>query len=102
MSDLKVFYSTQEVADHFEVATSKIRYYEREFNLKIETRAGKKAFTRKDIEKIAEIISLSEEEGFTLPGVKERLKKRGKEENRNELVIERLKSIREILVRIKG
>jgi DNA-binding transcriptional MerR regulator len=102
MSELKVFYTTQEVADHFEVAASKIRFYEREFNLNIETRGNKKFFTKKDIEKLADIISLTEEEGFTLPGVKEKLKKKSRESNKNEQVIEKLKAIREVLVRIKG
>ncbi len=102
MNDLKLYYTTQEVADHFEVAPSKIRFYEREFHLEVETRGNKKAFTRTDIEKIAEIIALTEEEGLTLPGARERLKKKNRNGEKNELIIQRLKSVREILVRLKG
>ena len=76
MSDLKLYYTTQEVADHFEVLPSKIRFYEREFDLHVETRGNKKAYKKEDIERIAEIIKLTEEEGLTLGGARVRLKKK--------------------------
>lgn len=99
---MKLFYSTEEVAQHFEVAPSKIRYYEREFNLKIQTRGKNKAFTKKDIEKLGEIIALVDEDNFTLQGVKEQLKSKKIKKNDNKGVIDRLTYVREVLVKIKG
>jgi DNA-binding transcriptional MerR regulator len=102
MKDLKLYYSTEEVAEYFEVAVSKIRYYESEFGLKIKTAGKNKAFTKKDIQHLGEIIALLDEENYTIQGAKEQLKKRKQEATLNEEVISRLKNLREVLVRLKG
>ncbi|MGR3809931.1 MerR family transcriptional regulator [Jiulongibacter sp. NS-SX5] len=102
MKDLKLYYTTEEVADHFEVAPSKIRYYEAEFNLKIKTVGKNKAYSKKDIRKLGKIIALVKEDNYTLQGAKEQLKRRKDEQNRNEEVISRLKNLREVLVRLRG
>jgi DNA-binding transcriptional MerR regulator len=102
MKNLKLFYSTDEVAEHFEVAPSKIRYYEREFNLKIRIQGKNKAFTKRDIEKLAEIIALTDEENYKLQGVKEQLKTRKSKKPVNIEVIERLTFVKDLLIKIKG
>lgn len=102
MKDLKLYYSTEEVAEHFDVAASKIRFYETEFGLNIKTAGKNKAFTKKDIQQLGEIIALLDEENYTIQGAKEQLKKRKQQTSQNEEVISRLKNLREILVRLKG
>jgi DNA-binding transcriptional MerR regulator len=90
------------VAEHFDVAASKIRFYEAEFELKIKTVGKNKAFTKKDILQLGEIIALLDEENYTIQGAKEQLKKRKHEATQNEEVISRLKNLREVLVRLRG
>ncbi len=102
MKNLKLFYSTDEVAAHFEVAPSKIRFYEREFNLKIKMQGKNKAFTKRDIEKLAEIISLTEEENYKLQGVKEQLKTRKTKKPVNTELLERLTFVKNLLIKIRG
>jgi DNA-binding transcriptional MerR regulator len=102
MKDIKLFYSTEEVAQHFEVAPSKIRYYEREFNLKIRVQGKNKAFTKRDMEKLAQIIAMTEEENYTLQGVKQQLKTRKNTKSDNSEVIERLTYVKELLTKIQG
>lgn len=54
---------------------SAIRYYIKEFNLKIErNKKGNLLFREKDINKIKQIIVLTKENGYTLNGAKEILK----------------------------
>lgn len=102
MKDIKLFYSTEEVAEHFEVAPSKIRFYEREFNLKIQTRGKNKAFTKKDMEKLSDIISLVDEENYTLQGAKDQLKNKKSKTSLNQELIEKLSFVKEVLLKIKG
>jgi DNA-binding transcriptional MerR regulator len=102
MKDIKLFYSTEEVAQHFEVAPSKIRYYERVFNLKIRVQGKNKAFSKGDMEKLAQIIALTEEENYTLQGVKQQLKTRKNPNGNNNEVIERLTYVKELLTKIQG
>ncbi|MCR9066373.1 MAG: MerR family transcriptional regulator [Cytophagales bacterium] len=99
---LKLYYSTEEVADMFNVAPSKIRFYEREFKLKIQTFGKRKSFSKNDIEKLRQIIALVDEENYTLQGAKEQLKRGNEKEFDKSAVIAKLQGIREILVRIKG
>ena len=102
MADMKLFYSTDEVAEHFSVASSKIRYYEKEFKLKVSIHAGNKAFTKKNIEKLAEIISLIDEENYTIQGAKDQLKNKSKRSKTQQEVIDRLLYVRKALMTIKG
>ncbi|UBM59855.1 MerR family transcriptional regulator [Marinilongibacter aquaticus] len=102
MNELKLFYSTEEVAEYFGVAESKIRYYEKEFDLKIKSRGKNKAFTKGDMETIGRIIALLEEEKYTIAGAREQLKLRVKKEEKKEELLLRLNHIREVLVRLNS
>lgn len=72
----KLYYSIGEVADMFEVNTSLIRFWEKEFpQLKPKkNKKGNRLFTVKDIEKLNSIYTLVKEKGFTLDGAKGQLK----------------------------
>lgn len=71
----KLFYSIGEVSEMLELNPSAIRYYIKEFNLKIlRNKKGNLIFRQKDIDKIKQIIILTKEKGYTLNGAKEMLK----------------------------
>jgi DNA-binding transcriptional MerR regulator len=72
----KLYYTIGEVADMFEVNTSLIRFWEKEFNL-IQPRKntkGNRMFTPKDIETFHKIYTLVKLQGYTLDGAKKALK----------------------------
>lgn len=72
----KLYYSIGEVADMFDVNTSLIRFWEKEFPSiqPKKNKKGNRSFTPKEIEKIDQIYTLVKEEGYTLDGAKKALK----------------------------
>jgi DNA-binding transcriptional MerR regulator len=71
----KIFYSIGEVSEMLELNPSAIRYYIKEFNLKIDrNKKGNLVFRQKDVDKIKQIVVLTKENGYTLSGAKEKLK----------------------------
>ena len=77
----KLYYSIGEVADIFGVNTSKIRFWEKEFEILSPKKSpkGTRRYTDKDIENIRQIYHLVEEQGHTLEGAKLKLKEKPKE-----------------------
>ena len=75
--DKKLYYTIGEVAKMFNVNTSLIRYWEKEFSIikPKKNRKGNRLFTPKDIENIKLIYHLVKERGMTLQGAKKKLKK---------------------------
>lgn len=76
----KQYYSIGEVATLFKVNTSHIRFWTKEFALKVRTtRKGDRLYTPDQIREIRTIYHLVKERGFTLAGAKTKLKdeKRG-------------------------
>jgi DNA-binding transcriptional MerR regulator len=72
----KLYYSIGEVASIFDVNTSLIRFWEKEFT-QIQPKKNKKGerlFTVKDIELFNKIYQLVKGEGYTLDGAKKALK----------------------------
>ncbi len=74
----KLYYSIGEVADIFEVNTSLIRFWEKEFSiLKLKkNKKGNRLFTVKDIKNVERIYNLVKVNGFTLEGAKKKLKEK--------------------------
>ena len=104
----KLYYTIGEVAQMFDVNTSLIRFWEKEFQVisPKKNRKGNRLFTTKDIENINKIYHLVKIKGFTLDGAKNSLKAKedySHEEKLtdNEAVIERLKAIKELLLTLK-
>jgi DNA-binding transcriptional MerR regulator len=66
----KVYYSIGEIARHFGVSTSLIRYWEDEFPHITPRKNGKgdRRYNKSDIEKVARIYELIKEKGFTIRG----------------------------------
>lgn len=97
----KLYYSIGEVAEMFDVNSSLIRFWEKEFP-QLQPRKnsrGNRVYSRKDIELFRRIHMLVKEKGFTLDGAKNALRRReyAAEEPRLE---ERLRRIRSELMSI--
>ncbi len=99
----KIYYSIGEVAEIFDVNTSLIRFWEKEFSIikPKKNKKGNRLFTKKDIENFKIIYHLVKEKGFTLDGAKNELKS-NKEALKDKFeVINKLKFIRESLLSMK-
>ncbi len=74
----KIYYSIGEVAKLFNINTSLIRFWEKEFsfNASKKTSKGNRLYTVKDIQNFNKIYHLVKEEGFTLEGAKKVLYKK--------------------------
>lgn len=73
----KLYYSIGEVSKMFDVNTSLIRFWEKEFSiLKPKKNAkGNRLFTQKDVDNLHIIYNLVKERGFTLEGAKKKAKR---------------------------
>ena len=106
MEDLeKSYYSISETAQMFNVNTSLLRFWEKEFDIikPYKNKKGDRYFTKKDIETIRTIYHLTKEKGYTLQGAKDALKveKFVDQLSKGEL-IQTLKNIKDFLNEIKG
>ncbi len=99
----KVFYSIGEVADLFGVNTSKIRFWENEFDIlkPHKNNKGNRMFTNEDIENLKLINHLLKERGMTIKGAQKKLKENKEDTLQNFEVVSRLQEIRQTLVDIK-
>lgn len=99
----KVFYTIGEVAEMFQVNTSHIRFWEKEFDIlkPAKNKKGNRLFTNEDIENIKLIYHLVKERGMTLKGAKQKLKDNKEDTLDKHGLVGRLKAIRQMLVDIK-
>ncbi|HLV37988.1 MerR family transcriptional regulator [Xanthomarina sp.] len=99
----KRYYSIGEVAKAFDVNTSLIRFWEKEFDvLKPKKNAkGNRKFTPEDIHNLKFIYHLVKERGFTLDGAKAHLKEEKKKPLETFEIINKLKNIKAQLLKIK-
>ena len=102
--DLKLYYSISEVARMFDVNESLLRYWEKEFPTIITPKkAGGniRQYRKEDIENIRLVYHLVKEKGMTLQGAKQRLKVNKERIVQTAEVVDRLKQIREELVKLR-
>ena len=102
--DLKLYYSISEVARMFDVNESLLRYWEKEFPTIISPKkAGGniRQYRKEDIENIRLVYHLVKEKGMTLQGAKQRLKMNKEKTAQTAEVLDRLKQIREELVKLR-
>jgi len=99
----KVYHSIGEVAEMFEVNTSLIRFWEKEFSIikPKKNKKGNRLFTEKDIENFKIIYHLVKEKGYTLDGAKNELKSNKKALRDKFELINKLKFIRESLINMR-
>jgi DNA-binding transcriptional MerR regulator len=99
----KLFYSIGEVASMFGVNTSLIRFWEKEFDIikPKKNKKGNRLFTQEDVDNFHVIYNLAKERGYTLDGVKRKLKKNKEETFANAEVIASLKNLKKFLIGIR-
>lgn len=95
----KLYFTVKEVASHFNVKESLLRFWETEFDIisPKKTDGGTRQYTRADIENIAVVYHLVKEKGLTLEGARQTLKQRKDEETRKIQVIQKLEQIKKEL-----
>ena len=98
----KLYYSIGEVAEMFDVNTSLIRFWEKEFDIiqPHKNKKGNRLFTPKDVENFHLIYHLVKEKGMTLKGAEKKLKENKDDTINNFEVIKKLKDIKSLLVEI--
>lgn len=109
----KLYYTIGEVADIFDVNTSLIRFWEKEFGFvqPKKNKKGNRMFTPKDIVNFNKIYQLVKTNGYTLEGAKRALKSKAPIEksvenspklSENEELIQRLEDIKQRLISLKN
>jgi DNA-binding transcriptional MerR regulator len=99
----KLYYTIGEVAEMFNVNTSLIRFWEKEFDIikPHKNKKGNRLFTPKDVESFHLIYHLVKEKGMTLKGAKKKLKENREDTFNNFEVVSRLEKIRSLLVELR-
>ena len=99
----KLYYSIGEVAKIFNVNTSLIRFWEKEFDVikPKKNKKGNRFFTKQDIDNFHLIYHLVKEKGMTLTGAKKKLKDNKEDTLNNFEVIKSLSEIKNLLLEIK-
>lgn len=100
----RLFYNIQEVADHFGVNISLLRFWEKEFeniNPK-KTKGGSRQYTKEDIREIEIVYGLVREKGLTLEGARQYLKKKKTDEEIRIETLYRLQNLKKRLLELES
>jgi DNA-binding transcriptional MerR regulator len=100
----KKYFTIGEVAADLGVATSLIRFWEREFDVikPKKNRKGNRQFTKEDVQNVKFIYHLVKEKGYTLQGARDFLNNGGTSTANDKLeLIESLKRVRSFLVEMR-
>jgi len=99
----KIYYAIGEVAKMFNVNTSLIRFWEKEFDIikPQKNKKGNRLFTQEDVDNFYIIFHLVKERGFTLQGAKEKLKENKEGTIQNIEIVKSLNKIKDFLTEIK-
>lgn len=100
----KLYFSIGEVAKLFNVNTSLIRFWEKEFHIiqPKKNKKGNRLFTQSDVDNLRIIYHLVKERGYTLQGAKEKLKDNKDDVLDNVEVIDRLEKLKAFLLELKA
>ena len=96
----KLYYTIGEVAGMFNVNTSLIRFWEKEFEIikPKKNKKGNRLFTQKDIDNFHIIFHLVKEKVMTLKGAKKKMKENKDDTEHNFEIIRSLENIKEMLI----
>ena len=99
----KRYYSIGEVAKAFNVNTSLIRFWDKEFDIlnPKKNAKGNRRFSQEDIKNLSLIYHLVKERGFTLDGAKTHLRENSDKTVSNFEIIRKLEHIKAELLKIK-
>lgn len=100
----KIYYTIGEVAKAFDVNTSLIRFWEKEFEIISPKKSakGSRKFTPDDVKKLQLIYHLVKEQGFTLEGARQKLKEEKQKTISNFEIIQKLENVKKQLILIKN
>lgn len=95
----KLYYTIGEVATLFDINTSNIRYWEKEFPKLTpkKTKGGTRKYSRENIATIATIYHLVKERGFTVEGARNKMKENKADVANTAEVYRRLGAVKEEL-----
>ncbi|MBA3704750.1 MAG: MerR family transcriptional regulator [Bacteroidetes bacterium] len=109
---VKLYYTIGEVSEMFQVNTSLIRFWEKEFDIikPKKNKKGNRLFTPEDLDNFKVIYNLVKEQGLTLEGAKKYLKENRKtvkhefktEKNQFSEIENKLKRIKNTLMELKS
>lgn len=100
----KLYYSIGEVAKMFDVNTSLIRFWEKEFDIiqPKKNKKGNRLFTKVDVDNLRIIFHLVKERGYTLQGAKDKLKDNKDDVMENVEIITKLEDIKAFLLDLRS
>jgi DNA-binding transcriptional MerR regulator len=100
----KIYYSMGEVCEIFGVNASLLRFWEEEFPvLKIAKNSrGHRIYSKADVDNLRLIYHLVKEQGMTLDGARKRMRQGGDGIKREAEIVERLRSVRNMLAALKA
>lgn len=105
MDDLnKKFYKIGEVAEILNIPASTLRFWEKEFTILKPKRNAKNTrfYTPQDVETIRKLYYLVKEKGLKLDAAQAQLNRNRKNVDKTFEVVERLKSVRENLLKLQS
>lgn len=103
MEPKKLYYTMGEVSEMFCVTPSLIRHWESHFSVikPVRNKKGNRLFTPTDIENFKVIYHLVKERGMTLDGAQKCMRHNVTEHKRNAELLERLQTIRAVLLEVR-
>ena len=99
----KRYYSIGEIAKAFNVNTSLLRFWEKEFK-EIQPKkkqSGARKYTPEDVIIIEKIYYLVKEKGLTIEGTKKQLKIKNPSDSNTQIIIQKLEKLKADLLMIK-
>ena len=99
----KLYYPIGEVAEMFDVNTSMIRFYEKEFEIlqPKKNAKGNRLFKPEDLDNLKIIFHLLKDKGFTLQGAKDYMKSNKNEVQDNQKIIDSLEKLKSFMNNLK-
>jgi DNA-binding transcriptional MerR regulator len=99
----KLYYTIGEVAKMFDVNTSHIRFWEKEFDIikPHKNKKGNRLFTQHDVDNFHLIYHLVKQKGLTLKGAAKKLKENREDAVNNFEVVKNLEQVKEMLLDLK-
>ncbi len=100
----RLFYSIGEVARMFNVNQSLIRYWEKEFDIiqPHKNQKGNRYFTQGDIDNFHLIYHLVKDQGHTLQGAKDKMRRKTKEVEAEFRIVKTLRETKQLLLDLKA
>ena len=99
-NDKRLYYSIQEVADHFAENISTIRFWEKEFdNINPKKSAGgTRQYTKEDVKQLEIVYHLVREKGLKIEGARQELKSKKDDIERRAMALEKLQELKKELL----